>query len=51
VETAVVLSYADYQQLAARQQKLSEFFRNSPLVGVDLDLTRDTSPSRRTLDL
>jgi antitoxin Phd len=46
VATAVVLSYADYQQLVARQQKLSEFFRHSPLVSVELDLTRDISPSR-----
>lgn len=51
VETAVVLSYADYQHLAARQQKLSEFFRSSPLVGVDLDLTRDSSPGRPALEL
>ena len=46
VATAVILSYADYQQLVARQQKLSEFFRSSPLVGVELDLRRDISPSR-----
>ncbi|MFO7537285.1 MAG: type II toxin-antitoxin system prevent-host-death family antitoxin, partial [Chloroflexota bacterium] len=46
VETAVILSYTDYQQLIARQQKLSEFFGRSPLVGVELDLTRDNSPSR-----
>jgi antitoxin Phd len=46
VATAVVLSFADYQQLVAGQQKLSEFFRSSPLAGVELDLTRDISPSR-----
>jgi antitoxin Phd len=50
VETAVVLSYTDYQQLVAGQQKLSEFFRSSPLVGVDLDLARDTSPGYRAED-
>jgi antitoxin Phd len=52
VETAVLLSYADYQQITVQQQqKLSEFFRNSPLVGVELELTRDKSPIRRETDL
>jgi len=46
VETAIVLSYADYRKLLLNQQKLSDFFRESPFVGVELDLTRDTSPSR-----
>jgi prevent-host-death family protein len=46
VETAIVLSYAEYRQLITRQKKLSTFFRESPLVGVDLDLTRDTSAVR-----
>jgi hypothetical protein len=31
---------------AMNQQKLSDFFRESPLAGVDLDLTRDHSPNR-----
>ena len=51
VETAIVLSYADYRKLVLNQQKLSDFFRESPLVGVDLDLTRDTSPSREDIAL
>lgn len=38
VKTAVLLSYADYQR--CQQQTLSEFFRQSPLVGADLDLSR-----------
>jgi prevent-host-death family protein len=46
VETAIVLSYAEYRQLITSQKKLSTFFRESPLVGVDLDLTRDTSAVR-----
>jgi antitoxin Phd len=46
VETAIVLSYADYRKMLLNQKKLSEFFRESPLVGVDLDLTRDSSPAR-----
>ncbi len=51
VETAIVLSYADYRKLLLNQQKLSDFFRESPLVGVDLDLTRATSPSREDIAL
>ncbi len=46
VETAIILSYADYRKLLLNQQKLSDFFRESPLVGVDLDMTRDTTPNR-----
>jgi prevent-host-death family protein len=45
-QTAVVLSYADYRKMLLSQKKLSEFFRESPLAGVDLDLTRDSSPVR-----
>ena len=47
VETAIVLSYAEYRKLALNQKKLSDFFRESPLAEADLDLTRDTS-GRRT---
>ncbi len=50
-ETAIVLSYADYRKLLSTQKKLSDFFRESPLVEVELDLTRDTSPARRDLSL
>ncbi len=46
VETAVVLSYAEYRRLLLGAKSLSEFFRQSPLVGVELDLRRDTSPPR-----
>ncbi len=45
-ETAIVLSYADYRELLLTKQKLSDFFRESPLAGVELDLTRDTGPAR-----
>ena len=51
VETAVLLSYADYQRLLFNRQKLSDFFRQSPLVGADLDLTRDASPVRPDIEL
>lgn len=49
VETAIVLSYADYRKLLLNQQKLSDFFRNSPLVDVDLDLSRDSNPNREDM--
>jgi prevent-host-death family protein len=51
VETAIVLSYTEYRKLVLHQQKLSDFFRESPLTGVELDLTRDTSPAREDLAL
>lgn len=51
VETAVLLSYAEYQKMLSSQSKLSDFFRQSPLVGAELDLSRDTSPVRTHLDL
>jgi prevent-host-death family protein len=51
VETAIVLSYAEYRKMQLNQQKLSDFFRTSPLVGVDLDVTRDTSPPRDDIAL
>ena len=43
IETAIVLSYVEYRRLALSQKKLSDFFRESPMAGADLDLTRDTS--------
>ena len=44
VETAIVLSLADYRKMLLAQQSLSDFFRASPLVGVQLDLARENSP-------
>ncbi len=51
VETAVLLSYAEYRRLQLGQAKLSDFFRQSPLVDADLDLTRDPSPLRDDITL
>ena len=51
VETAVILSYADYQRLQLGQGKISDFFRQSPLVEADLDLSRDPSPLRDDVNL
>jgi len=45
-KTVVILSCEDYRKLLLGQKRLSEFFRESPLVDVDLDLTRDSSPPR-----
>lgn len=48
-KTVVVISYAEYEILRKSQGKLSEFFRASPLVG--LDLTRDKSLPRKGIEL
>jgi prevent-host-death family protein len=50
-ETAIVLSYADYRRLLLSQKKLSDFFRESPLADVHLDLTCDRSPARDDIPL
>ena len=39
-ETAVLLSMRDYRELAAPDGNLVDFFRSSPLVGVDLQFKR-----------
>jgi antitoxin Phd len=44
--TAVVLSYDEYRRLLLEQQPLSAFFRQSPLVGIDLELARDDGLAR-----
>jgi prevent-host-death family protein len=46
VETAVVLAYDDYLKLTAGRKSLLEFFRESPMVGTELDLARDRSGLR-----
>jgi antitoxin Phd len=51
VEVAVMMSYAEYRKMVSSQKKLSEFFRQSPLVGVDLDLQRDKSGLREDVCL
>ena len=48
-KTAVVLSYSEYEKLRKSQGKLSEFFQNSPLTGIDL--TRDKSLPRKGIEL
>jgi antitoxin Phd len=51
VETAVVLGYGDYRRMVLDRQKLSDFFRESPLAGVELELERDRSPARGDVSL
>jgi antitoxin Phd len=51
VEVAIVLSYTEYQRMLASRQRLSDFFRESPLAGIDVDLTRDTSETRDDIRL
>jgi antitoxin Phd len=51
VEVAIVISFADYQKMIATRGKLSTFFRDSPLVGIELDLARDKSDARQDFDL
>jgi prevent-host-death family protein len=51
VEAVIVLSYAEYRKLTLSQQKLSVFFRESPLAQEDLDVQRDTSGLRADIPL
>jgi prevent-host-death family protein len=48
-KTAVVISYTEYEKLRKSQGKLSEFFRASPLAGIDLK--RDKSLPRKGIEL
>ena len=47
VETVIVLSLSEYRKAVLDRKKLSEFFRESPLTKVDLDLARDKSETRK----
>lgn len=51
VETVIVLSYTQYRKVMLNQKKLSDFFRESPLAKVDLDLMRDKSGVRPDIAL
>jgi antitoxin Phd len=51
VEVAIVMSYAEYKKMIASKGSLSTFFRDSPLVGIDLDLDRDKSDVRQDVEL
>ena len=45
-QVVVVISTNEYSKLRKSQPSLLEFFRQSPLVGVELDLERDSSLPR-----
>jgi antitoxin Phd len=45
-DVVVVLSREDYDRLTRDHSGVVEFFRQSPLVGVELDLERDRSLPR-----
>ena len=46
-DAAVVVSAKDYGRLSRPKGKLVDFFRKSPLVGIELNLTRDRDTGRR----
>jgi prevent-host-death family protein len=50
-EVAIVISMDEYREMMAHKGTLIEFFRRSPLVGVDLDLNRDKSSIRPNVEL
>lgn len=45
-EVVVILSREEYKRLQKTETGLVDFFRSSPLVGVELDLERDKTPPR-----
>ncbi|MEA1979097.1 MAG: type II toxin-antitoxin system Phd/YefM family antitoxin [Chloroflexota bacterium] len=45
-EVVVIISKEEYGCLKKSQPNLSEFFRQSPLVGIELDLERDRTYPR-----
>lgn len=46
VETAVVLSVHEYKKLVTPKTNLVDFFHQSPLYGIELDLERDKTCAR-----
>jgi antitoxin Phd len=45
-DAVVVIAADQYRKLAARKGSLVDFFRRSPLVGVELDLARSRDTGR-----
>lgn len=45
-DAVVVISVEEYEELTRPKQSLIEFFRESPLCGVELDLERDRDAGR-----
>ncbi len=42
-QECVVLSFAKYKELLGGEENIVSFFKNSPLFGIELDLSRDNS--------
>jgi prevent-host-death family protein len=42
----VILSFKEYQDIIKPESDLVAFLRSSPLVDIELDISRDKSPSR-----
>lgn len=47
-ETAIVVSSADFKRLKQPRRSFTEFMRRSPLHGVELDLKRKQTRTRKT---
>lgn len=45
-EAVVIISKGEYDRLVKSKTSLFDFFRQSPLVGIELDLSRDQSLPR-----
>jgi len=46
IETVVVLSLKDFRKMKQKEGKLSDFFKFSPLSGLNLDIERNRDYSR-----
>ena len=46
IETVIIISITDYKRLTKPNKKLTTFFRESPLYGIDLDFKRSKELSR-----
>lgn len=51
VTEVVVIAKGEYDRLRQPKPPFWEFMRASPLVGVELDLERDPSPTRKTEEI
>lgn len=50
-KVVIVIAYEQIKKMTVSEQELSDFFRSSPLVGEDLDLSRDKSAVREEITL
>ena len=46
-ESVVVISSEEYRKLEKPETKLVDFFRQSPLKGLQIEIERDKSPTRK----